>query len=220
MKYLMKVATILAAGLAASSALAVSTYHYSGKVNPTNSRDGGIVNYVGLHSAMTFEFTIASPLAANLGSVELKASALSWTASAGLPTSTITSGDPHASLGRLRLTTDATGAITHFFIVVSATDPALPTRLIQGQPYGVSPSFLFDHAVGPGADSVRFIEDAFGQNTGGAVCGTTCGQAGTFVLVPPAPAGGVPEPVLWGMLVAGFGLVGTARRARRASAAA
>ncbi len=201
----------------ATPAIATTTYVYGGHINPTNSRDGGILAYVDLHAPMTFEFTVASPLATNLANATITASVLSWTASAGKPTSTITSTDPHALLTRLRLSTNALGVITNWNIVASATDPALPTRLVRGVPYGISPNFYFENDGGGYVDSVRFIEDAFSQNTGGALCSGTCGglaTKGSFTIKPPAVTGAVPEPAAWMMLVAGFGFVGTTQRRR------
>jgi hypothetical protein len=209
---------LLAFAVAATPALATdTTYFYGGKINPTNSRDGGIVNYVDLHAPMTFEFTVAAPLAANLLDSTITGSVLSWTASAGKPTSTIASTYPQAQLGRLRLSTNALGVITNWNIVASATNPALGTHIIQGLPYGISPEFYFENDGGGDSDSVRFYENAYSQNTGGAICSGTCGgqaSRGSFTLVQPIVTGGVPEPASWVMLIAGFGVIGGIKRRR------
>ena len=204
----------------ATPALATTTYVYGGHINPTNSRDGGILAYVDLHAPMTFEFTIAAPLAANLINTTITASILSWTASAGKPTSTIASNYPSAHLTRLRLTTNALGTITSWNIFASATDPALGTHIVRGLPYGTSPTFYFENDGGGYSDSVEFIENAFGQNTGGAICSGTCGgqaQQGSFTIKPPVIIGSVPEPMSWALMLTGFGMIGTAARRRRAA---
>ena len=76
----------LAATLAAGTPVsATTTYFYAGMINPTNSRDGGVVNKVGLHAPMTFTFTTADPIAPNSDIFNDAGAVLSWTASAGQP---------------------------------------------------------------------------------------------------------------------------------------
>ncbi|MBC7522164.1 MAG: PEPxxWA-CTERM sorting domain-containing protein [Sandarakinorhabdus sp.] len=168
---------------------------------------------------MKFEFTVASPLAANLLNSVITGSVLSWTASAGKPTSTIRSAYPQAQLGGLRLSTNAQGVVTTWNIVASATNPALGTFLYRGLPYGITPDFYYQNEAGSYSDSVRFIENATSRNTGGATCPGTCGgfaTRGSFSIVPPVITGGVPEPASWAMMIAGFGSIGAIRRLRRA----
>lgn len=194
------------------------TYTLAGALTPTNSRDGGIVNYVDLHAPITFSFTVATALAANAEFRLHDGDVLGWIATAGKPTSTIMSDTvayPHATLGHfgMHLFTDASGNISFYNITAAATDPALGGR------YGVSPNFSFENlsSRGHSTEEVRFIENGFGQNTGGALCTAGCAQSFTRVMnaSPPPPTPSVPEPSSWMLMLAGFGGMGAAMRMGR-----
>lgn len=202
------VATACACVLAtASPALATATYHYEGVISPTNSRDGGIVSYIDLHAPITFDFTVAAPLAANLHNLDIKASVLAWTVSGGKAQSTVDSTYPHALLSHLRITTDTASDITGWQIFGSADDLGLPA--VPGY------SLAFQYASGGAApEHLDWINKHTGQAIGGAV---SHGPTGLFAMLPPAP--GVPEPAAWMLMIAGFGLVGATLR-RRAPLAA
>ena len=209
---------LLAATAGPVGATTSFTYTLAGAVTPTNSRDGGIVNYVDLHAPMSFSFTVATALAANSEFRLHDGDVLSWIATAGKPTSTIMSDTiayPHATLGHfgMHLFTDASGNISFYNITAAATDPALGGR------YGVSPNFSFENlsSRGHSTEGVRFIENGFGQNTGGALCSTGCAQSFTRTtnVSSPQPAPSVPEPSSWMLMLAGFGGMGVAMRMSR-----
>lgn len=210
------VAAMLAAAatVASVSSVSAATYFYGGFVDPTNSRDGGAKPYVGLNAPMTFTFTTAAPIAASANIFNDAAAVLWWEASAGQPESTIDSTDAGAKVTNFHIITDATGAITSFFIGVHATNPLL------GGPSGTSPTFLFDHVAGGASDTVKFIENAHGQNTGGVDCSLGgCSRVATsFIELPEAGPAGVLEPASWALMIAGFGGAGVMLRRRRTAA--
>ena len=166
--FVVAVAALCGMGLAPAAASASVTYFYGCKINPTNSRDGGMVGRVDLHGPITFAFTVATPLTAHLAGSDIAPSALSWTASAGKPTSTVTSTDVYPFL-RFFASTDGTGTLTAGNIVASATSPVLPN------PPGYDEQFLFDQNISGSDTAVHFTELAFGQPIGGALCSSGCG---------------------------------------------
>ncbi len=190
----------------ATPAAAAVTYHYSGGPSPTNTRDGGVVSYIDLHAPITFDFTVASALAANLTGVDIKASVLSWVASGGKPQSTAASSDIGAFLSRLVLSTDASGNIFNWNIPGSSHTAALP---------GLEMGFYFDGISGP-HEALAWYDSASGRTLGGAVSHS---DIGTFTRLG-GSAGGVPEPTTWALMVMGFGAVGLSLRRRRTALAA
>ncbi|MBW8813072.1 MAG: PEP-CTERM sorting domain-containing protein [Caulobacterales bacterium] len=211
------VAAILAAvvGSAFANSASATTYFYGGFVDPTNSRDGGAVAHVGLHAPLTFTFTTAAPIASNANILNDAAAVTWWEASGGQIESTISSADPKAKLTHFHIITDAAGDITGFLIGAQATDPDF---VHAG---GMTPTFLFASLPGSRSDTVRFVENKFGQNTGGVDCTLgACSRVRTsFEILPPPPSGApaVPEPASWALMIVGFGGVGAVMR-RRAKA--
>lgn len=192
----------------ASSAHANVMYHYSGQAQtavPTYSRDGGVITYMPPTALLTFDFTVATALGANLNAT-ITSSILSWDASGGSAISTVRSTDSGAVLSSVAVTTDAAGNIIpstgwHFF--ASGNTSAQPGNL------GVSPGFVFD----AGSEYVNFTSNLTSQPVGGIGC-TGCGTQGVFSIVT-APTG-IAEPS--GMVFLMLGLAGfLGWRIRRAS---
>ena len=193
-----------------SPAAATVTYHLTG-VNVNNSVGGYGVTYVGAHTPLTFDFTLAAPLAANLGPTDVVAQALSYRASGGQAESTITNLDYVGGFKQIELSTNALGAITTFHFHVVGQNLVLPN----------APNFLdfnfqgFNGALS--AENLLFYRNDAHFNYGNADCANAnCGGGGFTVQL----GGGVPEPATWALMVMGFGAVGLGLRRRRETVAA
>ena len=190
-------------------------YHYSGHT-ATNSEATSAYPYVPLHAPMTFDFTVASPLAANLANVNILPSVLSWSATGGTLLSTITSADPnpYTSLGPgwIRISTDASGYITTYSIVVQASVAVQPDTEAQ---------FQFARTQ---ITSTQAGETFYGysiSHDGGPFVAASC--PGFGACDGPTSFGissAVPEPAVWALLLSGAAFLSSASRLKRAGSIA
>lgn len=180
-------------------------YQYSGH-NATNSEGTSAASYVPLHAPMTFEFSVAAPLAANLTNVNILSSVLSWDASGGTALSTITSTDPNpwahvSGFGDLiRVTTDSSGLITAYRVLLAAELAVQPTT----EAY-----FLFEHSGN------NYDETFMGYSIphgGSAIVSATCSGTGacagdtTISVITADTPTTVPEPATLALLAIGGAL--------------
>ncbi len=210
---------VMSAGLALASSASASVTYSLGPDGVETNQNAGVTTLVGVNAPMTFSFTLAQALGANLNITIPEAQVLSWSASAANAQTSIDSNDPHEVLHRLHLLTDANGMITLYNIWAGATEEAIPAKVYHAgrKPAQTTVEFLFD-TIGGAGTRVTFIEQDEGQIYGIGVC--TRGCPTTFTREIDAPPG-VPEPAAWALMIAGFGGMGAAlRRQSRPRAAA
>ena len=206
---LVSVATVFCA---VPSTAAVN-YHYSGQINPINTRAVDGVTYVAANAPITFDFTIDSPLAANLDHFYVT-NTLDWAASAGSPGSTITNAVAAAFLTRLYLNTDSTGTITKWNISAVGTPAVLAESKKQLE-------FYFDSydsymSIPVFSDVITYYNGKYRGGILGAVNCTNCGTRGAFSRTELVAS--VPEPETWALMIVGFGVMGVSMRRRRRTA--
>jgi hypothetical protein len=166
---------LIVMGFMASSALATTTYYYTG--NPFNDfRNGGVCPPT---CSVTGSFTVATPLAPNLPLTLI--TPISFSLSAGL--TTLVDGDPANT--SLEVSTDASGGISTWSWVVLGPEASISARILTQN----LPGLVFD--------SVHFGDNAppF-QGFAGPLVAEVLNDPGTWSFVP-EPS----YPILVGMIV-------------------
>jgi hypothetical protein len=190
-----------------------TTYHFSGHPTPTNSGAGNILNYVGRHAPMTFDFTTLDPLDPNLPFASRIAFATSWTASGGSVDSTISSSDPAAKLSTLQFSTDSLGDLLKYNISVTANSSSLNGKQWNYIFANYDRNNVFERAE---LDTLHFNGVLHYTTLDSAlICTNACGDSalGAFSIVKSVAS--VPEPTTWAVMLAGMGLSGAMLRHRR-----
>lgn len=192
-----------------------ATYHFSGHLTPTDSGAGNILNYVDRHAPLTFDFSTATPLAANLAFSDERALATSWEASGGSAASTIDSSDLGAVLATLQFSTDGLGNVLRYNIAVRATNAELPGKQWVYTFANFDPSNVFERVE---LDTLQFNGVIHYTTLDSAlICTNACGGSGLGAFSTVAESGtGVPEPATWALMISGLGLSGAVLRRRRA----
>lgn len=228
---------VVAAMAIPSASSAMVTYHFTQATTAYNSGTGILR---GLTGPITLDFTIANALGANgsysfgvAGVENVGPNLVDLRISAGTALTTFTLADFHGryeyfghdaghSLSRLGVTTDAAGKINFFDISFRGRSTVDPTLIFayttQKNPgnigvYGPYVYFFYDQSLGYRNSSA-----------GGYGCYSSCGPNITFspggIGGGGGGAGAVPEPASWALMIAGFGLIGSALRRRTAVLAA
>ena len=200
--------------ISAMAAVAAPTTYHLSSVNPTNSVSGYGVTYVGATMPLTFDFTVAAPLAANLAPADIIGQVLSYTASGGQAESTITDLDYVGSFKQITLATDASGNITNFNFHVVGENLVLPNapNFLDFSFAGFNGALTSEHLLFYRADAHFSYGVVDCANAG---CGT---QSGFTVLSSTDTE--VPEPSTWTLLIGGSGVVVAGLRRRRVAIAA
>jgi PEP-CTERM motif len=85
--------------------------------------------------------------------------------------------------------------------------------------FGIVPGFL-NVSFGTPGRGIFYYFDTFASSTNGTFNTVFFGTDQQGILETTIGRGGVPEPASWAMLIAGFGLVGAARRRQRITVSA
>lgn len=220
----------------ASQAAAAVTYHFQESTDIGNAT-GGVFSGPGgvtIYNPFTFDFTVATALAANttynftaanLLPVGDSGKVLGFTLSDGTALSTFSDtdfpamragyrGGPAASdTASIHVQTDATGAITLYDILIIGRSTVRPNDVIY---------FLLQHDT-PNA-GIAMVEAAYNygpgyynNDDGDIRCVVYC--SGSFSVAQDAGgvgAGAAPEAATWALMIAGFGGAGAMLRRRRA----
>jgi hypothetical protein len=200
--------------VSAGAAVATPTTYHLSSVSPTNSVSGYGVTFVGANIPLTFDFTVAAPLAANLAPADIIAQVLSYKASGGQAESTITDLDYVGSYKQIELATDAQGNITDFHFHVVGQNLVLPNP----------PNYLdFSFAGSDGnlsSEDLLFYRADRQFNYGAVDCANAnCGTNSGFTVLSNSDVT-VPEPSTWTLLIVGFGMAVAVLRRRRTAVAA
>ena len=223
----------LALGCASQAAAAV-TYHFAETSGAGNVTSGAFSGPGGtqVHNPFTFDFTVATALAAitiynfsaaNLLPVGDSGKVLDFVLSDGSALSTFADADfpaqragfrggPAASdTARIHVQTDANGGISLYDILIIGRSVVNTNDVI---------SFQLQHTT-PNA-GVAIVEAAYNygpgfyNNVDGDIrCVVSCGGGFTVVQGSGGGSGAVPEAATWALMIAGFGGAGAMLRHRR-----